>query len=225
MRKFAVIGLGRFGMRLATELSGSGAEVIAIDVKREEIESIRDKVSLAVRMDSADEEALKSQGIQNVDVAIVGIGEGRGGFEAAILTVVNLKNLGVKHIYARAISKVSGQVFKAAGATEIVYPEIEAAERWAYKLVSPQISEMIDIAPGYKLVRLTAPESFVDKTLADLQPRQKYNVNIVMIIRGTNAPDEAEGKVVQPMPLSAIYAGDTLILAGYEADIAKLPLK
>ncbi|MGE4286599.1 MAG: TrkA family potassium uptake protein [Phycisphaerae bacterium] len=223
MRKFAVIGLGRFGMRLATELSGSGAEVIAIDVKREEIESIRDKVTMAVRLDSADEEALKSQGIQNVDVAIVGIGEGRGGFEAAILTVVNLKNLGVKHIYARAISRVSGQVFKAVGATEIVYPEIEAAERWACKLVTPQISETINIAPNYKIARLKAPESFVGKTIADLQLRQRFNVNVVLISRGPNAGDEPQDKICTPMPLTVIYSGDTLILGGLESEISKLP--
>ena len=103
MARFAVIGLGRFGQKLAIALAMSGAEVIAIDKNRDTIELIADQVSHAVRLDSTDEEALKAQGIDKVDVAIIGIGQGTGrGFESAILTVVNLRQMGIKQIYARA---------------------------------------------------------------------------------------------------------------------------
>ena len=112
MKRFVVIGLGRFGKKLAIALAMSGAEVIAIDKQREEIDLIRDQVSLAVRLDSTDEEALKAQGIDKVDVAIIGIGQGTGsGFESAILTVVNLKQMGVPLIYARAEDLIAGEVF------------------------------------------------------------------------------------------------------------------
>jgi len=139
MKRFAVIGLGRFGKKLAIALAMSGAEVIAIDKNRDEIELIRDQVSLAVRLDSTDEEALKAQGVDKIDVAIIGIGQ--EGFEAAILTVVNLRQMGVKKILARAESPVSGEVFSKVGATDVIYPEIESAQRWAYKLIAPQIGE------------------------------------------------------------------------------------
>jgi trk system potassium uptake protein TrkA len=152
MKRFAVIGLGRFGKKLAIALAMSGAEVIAIDKDRSEIELIRDQVSHAVRLDSTDEEALKAQGVDKVDVAIIGIGQGHGGgqgFESAILTVVNLKQMGVKQIYARAEDPIAGEVFTKVGTTEVIYPEIESAQRWAYKLIAPQIGEKIDFAPGY----------------------------------------------------------------------------
>ena len=125
MKRFAVIGLGRFGEKLAIALSMSGAEVIAIDKDRMIIEDIRDQVTQAVRLDSTDEDALKAQGIDKVDVAIVGMGERGRAFESAILTVVNLKAMGVPQIYARAADLTSGQVFSAVGATDVVYPEIE----------------------------------------------------------------------------------------------------
>jgi len=80
MRRFAVIGLGRFGQKLAIALAMSGAEVIAIDKNRDAIELITDQVSHAVRLDSTDEEALKAQGVDKMDVAIIGIGQGGGGF-------------------------------------------------------------------------------------------------------------------------------------------------
>ncbi len=223
MKTFAVIGLGRFGHKLAVSLSMSGAEVIAIDIKRDQVELIGDQVSLAVRLDSTDENALRSQGVGKVDMAIVGIGQGAGGFEAAVLTVVNLKNLGVKKIYARAEHIIEGQVFEAVGATRVIYPELESAQRWAYKLIAPQIGEKIDFAPGYSLARVKAPKSFRDKTVVELQLRQKYNINLVAVKRGEQSGAE-NGKVINvPMPQTKIYENDTLMVAGSEADLAKLP--
>jgi len=229
MKRFAVIGLGRFGKKLAIALAMSGAEVIAIDKDRNEIELIRDQVSLAVRLDSTDEEALKAQGVDKVDVAIVGIGQGGGGgegFESAILTVVNLRQMGVKQIYARAEDLIAGEVFSKVGATDVIYPEIESAQKWAYKLIAPQIGEKIDFAPGYSLARIKAPASFDGKTLMDLQLRQKYNVNLVAIKRGEHSKTKKQekGQIINvPMPSTIIYQDDILMVAGSDADLAKLP--
>jgi trk system potassium uptake protein TrkA len=224
MRSFAVIGLGRFGQKLAIALAMSGAEVIAADKDRDEIELIRDQVSHAVRLDSTDEEALKAQGLDKVDVAIIGIG--RDGFESAILTVVNLRQMGVKQIYARAESLIAGEVLAKVGATDVIYPEIESAQRWAYKLIAPQIGEKIDFAPGYSLARVKAPPSFDAKTVMDLQLRQKYSVNLVAIKRGehSKAKKSEKGAIINvPMPSTVIYEDDILMVAGSDADLAKLP--
>lgn len=224
MKKFAVIGLGRFGQKLALSLSMSGAEVIAIDTKREEIENIRDQVSLAVRLDSTDKNALLAQGVDKVDIAIISIGQGTaGGFESAVLTVVNLKDLGVKEIYARAELTSAGKVFAAVGATQVIYPEIESAKRWAYKLIAPQVTEKIDFAPGYSMARVKSPASFNGKTVVELQLRQKYNINLIAIKRGDKS-QEGEGKIINvPMPNTVLYENDTLMLAGSETDLAKIP--
>ena len=226
MKQFAVIGLGRFGNKLAIALAMSGAEVIAIDRDREVIDSIRDQVSHCVRLDSTDEEALKAQGVDKVDVAIIGIGQRGRGFESAILTVVNLKQMGVKQIYARAENLIAGEVFSKVGATEVIYPEIESAQRWAYKLIAPQIGEKIDFAPGYSLARIKSPSSFDDKTVMDLQLRQKYNVNLVAIKRGEHSKGKKseKGAIINvPMPNTVIYQDDILMVAGSDADLAKLP--
>jgi trk system potassium uptake protein TrkA len=216
--------LGRFGQKLAIALSMSGAEVIAIDKNREVVELIRDQVSHAVRLDSTDEEALKAQGIDNVDVAVIGMGQ--EGFEAAILTVVTLRQMGIKQVYARAESLVAGEVFSKVGATEVIYPEIESAQRWAYKLIAPQIGEKIDFAPGYSLARIEAPDSFDGRTVMDLQLRQKYNVNLVLIKHSDEAKarkTEKDALINIPMPDTVIYKGDVLMIAGSDADLARLP--
>jgi trk system potassium uptake protein TrkA len=226
MKRFAVIGLGRFGQKLAIALAMSGAEVIAIDKDRDQIELIADQVSHAVRLDSTDEEALKAQGVDKVDVAIIGIGQSTGGFEAAILTVVNLRQMGIEQIYARAEDLIAGEVFSKVGATEVIYPEIESAQRWAYKLIAPQIGEKIDFAEGYSLARIKAPPSFDGRTVMDLQLRQKYNVNLVLIKRGENArkvKGEKDKIINVPMPGTIIYQDDILMVAGSDIDLAKLP--
>lgn len=224
MKRFVVIGLGRFGRKLAIALAMSGAEVIAIDKDRMIIEDLRDQVSLAVRLDSTDEDALKAQGVDKADVAIVGMGERGRAFESAILTVVNLKAMGVPQIYARAADLTAGQVFSAVGATDVIYPEIETAQRWAYKLIAPHIEEKIDFAPGYSLARVKAPASFNEKTVMDLQLRQKYNINLVAIKRDEANIKEKEDAIVNvPMPDTVIYFDDILMVAGSDLDLAKLP--
>lgn len=224
MKKFAVIGLGRFGKKLAIALSMSGAEVVAIDRERTIIDDLRDQVAHAVRLDSTDADALMSQGVNKMDVVIVGMGERGRAFESAILTVVNLKQMGVPQIYARAENLTAGQVLSAVGATEVIYPEIETAQRWAYKLIAPHIEEKIDFAPGYSLARLKAPASFDHMTVMDLQLRQRYNINLVAIKRAEVKKDEGEESVINvPMPSTVIYEGDVLMVAGSDPDLAKLP--
>lgn len=226
MRRFAVIGLGRFGHKLAVSLTMSGAEVIAIDRQSDQVERIRDEVAHAVRLDSTDVEALRSQGIDKVDVAIVGIGQGTAqGFEAGVLTVVNLRQVGVHQIYARAENLTAGEVFSKVGATDVIYPEIESAERWAYRLIAPQIWEKIDFAPGYSIAKVKAPPSFDGKSVVDLQLRQRYNANLVLIKRnGKEWAGKDKSPVVHvPTPETVVYEGDILMVAGSDADLVRLP--
>jgi len=134
--------------------------------------------------------------------------------------------MGIKQIYARAEDLIAGEVFSKVGATEVIYPEIESAQRWAFKLIAPQIGEKIDFAPGYSLARIKAPPSFDGKTVMDLQLRQKYSVNLVLIKRAENAEKtkEQDGKIINvPMPGTVIYQDDILMVVGSDPDLAKLP--
>jgi trk system potassium uptake protein TrkA len=219
--------LGRFGRRLAVSLTQSEAEVIAIDQNRDIVEEIRDEVTHAVRLDSTDEDALRAQGVEKVDVAIVGIGQSGRGFESSVLTVVNLKAMGVPRVYARAETIVQGQVLEKVGATEVIYPEIESALRWSGKLITPQIIDKIDLSPGYSLASVIAPNSFHEKSVLDLQLRQRFGVNLVSIKRGDNVEDKRQkGEIINvPFPETIIYAGDTLMITGSDENLSALPEK
>ncbi len=226
MERYAIIGLGRFGSRLATLLVDAGAEVIAIDKQRELVEAMRDRVTLAVCLDSTDEEALLAQGIDKVDVAIVGIGTA---FEASALTTVILKQIGVPRVIARATTSVRAQILSRIGADDIVNPEQESAERWRNRLMAPSIMERIELAEGFSLVQVAAPEKFAGKTLMELNVRNKYNVNVVAIRRTVAESDEEGIKRTRqfvlsvPMADTKIESGDVLLIIGDNESIRNFP--
>jgi len=234
MQRFAVIGLGRFGTQLARSLTRAGAEVLAIDKDRKIIEQISPEVTVAVRLDSTDEDALRAQGVDKVDVAIVGIGQD---FEANLLTTVTLKAMGVEHICSRAERIKHGEILRRIGADEVIFPKDESARRWSFKLMAPQISEKLEFAPGFSLAQYTAPPSFDGKTIVDLQLRKKYRVNLIGLRKTTDEPTDAdqspgrEGRrtarpiINVPVPETVINHGDLLWLVGSDEDLAALPDK
>jgi len=225
METYAVIGLGRFGTRLATLLADAGAEVIAVDRNRELVEDVRDKVSLAVCLDSTEEPALRAQGIDKVNAAVVGIG---ADFEAAALTTAILKQMGVHRVISRATSEIRAQILSRIGADDVVNPEKESAERWCGRLLAPEIMARIELAEGYSLVQVAAPESFHHKTLEDLAVRRKYRVNIVAIRRTVGAGELAAVRhrvISVPMADTVIEPGDVLVLIGADEAIEAFPAR
>jgi trk system potassium uptake protein TrkA len=226
MERFAVIGMGRFGRRLAIMLAEAGAEVIAIDRDRDLVEQVRDQVTLAVSLDSTNEAALRAQGIDEVDVAVVGIG---ADFEAAALTTVILKQLGVGRVVSRATSEIRAQVLDRIGADDIVNPEKESAERWANRLLAPSVIERIELAEGFSLAQVPVPAGFTGKTLEQLAIRRRYQVNVVAI-RRTLQDQAQEGKtkprhflIAVPMADSVIQPGDVLVVIGSNDAITAFP--
>lgn len=137
MLKYAVIGLGRFGGTLARELSGQGAEVIAIDTDEEALVKVRDHVSVALRMDGTDERALREQGVDGVDIAVVGMAQR---FEATQLATVVLRRMGVRRVIVKSATPLQDKILRRLGADEVISPEKESAVRLAQKLISPASS-------------------------------------------------------------------------------------
>ena len=226
MQRFAVIGLGRFGQGLARALAANGAEVVAIDRNPKLVESVRDDVTVAVRLDSTDREALLAQGVTDVDLAVVGIGDA---FEAAALTVAVLKDLGVPRIYARAENEIQGQILSRIGADQIVNPEHESALRWAHRLMLPNLKQYIEMGENHSMVYTVAPASFHHKTPAELALRRQYGVNLVAVKReirtATDSTEEPPAAAVVSVPEAdtAILPDDVLILVGSNEALSSLP--
>ncbi len=226
MDRFAVIGLGLFGRRLATLLAEAGAEVIAVDNNRELVESVRDEVTLAVCLDCTDEEALRAQGVDKVDVAVVGMGSN---LEISALTTVILKQIGVPRVITRATTGIRAQILSRIGADGVVNPEQESAERWRDKLMAPAMLERIVLGEEHSLVQVEAPKSFHNKTLAELDVHNKYSVLVVAIRRSVKRTDARGNEVVReqvlsgPGPHDTVMPGDVLTIIGRDEAIEKFP--
>jgi len=217
VRRFAVIGLGRFGTTLARELSRLGADVLAVDLLPENVARVADDVALAMVGDATQEKFLRECGVGSVDVAIVSMGES---FEATQLATVLLKRLGVPRVLTKSSVPVRIKILTRIGADEVVSPEKEGAERLAQKLLSPSLVEYLDLAGDRALVQVVAPPAMVGKTIGELDVRRRYNVNIVAIRKRVGADDETMNDL--PRPEDVIEADDILVVIGGDEEIQRL---
>ena len=224
MRQFAVIGLGRFGYSVAETLIKKGFEVLAIDIDEAKIEAVSDFATYAVQCDATDEKALKAVSTQNVDVAVVSIGEN---IEASILIVMTLRELGVQEIIAKAVTPIHGKVLKNLGVTKVIYPERDAAIRLAHSLIAPNILEHLELSPGYSIIEIPVPTKLAGKRLKESQVRTLFDVNIIAIkkrisrlIKGEERTEEVVN--FNPSADETLHKEDILVVIGKEENLERL---
>jgi len=223
MGVFAVLGLGGFGYHVTTTLAADGHEVVAIDSNKEKIQSLKEIVTQAILTDATDKETLKAIGIQEVDAAIVNLGE--EGFDSAMLVTLFLKEAGVKRIIVKVANEDQAKILTQIGATEVIFPEKDMAIRLAKRLGSPNVYDHIDIGEDLQIVELKAPANFEGKTVQKLDLRRKYNIQVIVIKRA-DSKTAGEGKacynVVLPLPNEIIQRGDHLTVMGDHKALDKL---
>jgi len=204
MRQVAVIGLGRFGSSVARTLAQSGCEVLAVDADAERVKAIVEEVTEAVQVDVLDEGALKALGLRNFEAVVVAIGHE---VKASILATVLLKEMGVSKIVAKAQDELHGKVLQRVGADLVVYPERDMGVRLAHTLLSRSILDEIQLSSEYSIFELQAPTQFLDRSLKELQLRQRFGMTILAVRRG-------EGVVISPEAGFVLITGDILVALG-----------
>ncbi|MCK4249405.1 MAG: TrkA family potassium uptake protein, partial [Candidatus Omnitrophica bacterium] len=216
---------GKFGQSVAETLSQKGKEVLAIDINEDRVRAVSELVSQAVELDSTDEKALRAAGIENVDAAVVAIGRG---LEASIMVTLNLKEIGVKEIVAKAVSEMHGKVLRKVGATRVVFPERDMGVRIAHSLLSVSTLEQIQLSNEHSIVEIIAPSVFVDKTLKELRLRSQYGVDVIALRRkiptvtDKGVTEIEEKLIVAPGADDVVNEGDVLVIVGSNNDIHKL---
>ena len=179
-KSFAVIGLGQFGISIVEELVGNGMDVIAIDSEEEAVKKISYLLPTVAVANSTDEEALKELGIKDVDAAIVAFGSH---IEASILTTVILKELGVKSIIVRVDDAYYMPIMKKLGASEVIMPQKAAGVALANRLGNEDFKDFYKLDDKYSIVSIVINNAYVPEKLKDLSLKDKYGVNIVLIMR------------------------------------------
>jgi trk system potassium uptake protein TrkA len=205
-----VIGLGRFGSAIASTLAELGHDVIGVDAEPEKVHQLADVIAQAIELDATDVRALRAVGIQDVDVAVVSIGEN---IESSLLVVMQLRELGIKTIIAKAVTPLHGRILEKIGVSRVIFPEREMAIRVAHSLVMPNVLDYIELSRDFSIVELPAPEEFVGRTLKQLELRPRFGLTLVAVKRRTT-PDGPEVTNIAPTADEMIRRGDVLALLG-----------
>jgi trk system potassium uptake protein TrkA len=209
-RTYAVIGLGRFGSAVARTLAEMGEEVIGIDSSEERVRELADVLSQAVQLEASDEKALREAGVQDVDCAVISIGEN---IEASLLVVMQVLGLGVPTVIAKAVTDLHGKILTKLGVSRVVYPEREMAARLAHGLVVPNALEYIELSKEYAIIDIDAPPQFAGHTLKELELRPRFGLTLIAIKR-PGAGSMGPITIVAPPADQRIEAGDVLSLLG-----------
>ncbi|MBE5847991.1 MAG: TrkA family potassium uptake protein [Lachnospiraceae bacterium] len=216
-KTYAVIGLGIFGSAVAKTLARAGMDVIAIDNNMLAVENVSDTVDNAVKADSTNIEQLREAGIQNCDVVILAMGSR---LEESLITIIHLRELGVKKIVAKANNNNYKYLLERAGATRVIQPEKEMGVRLASYIMTPNIQDMVRLDEKYAFVELKTPSLWQGKSLRELNLRASYGVNVIGI--------RAEGESAMHMVIDAgrpLSADETLMLIVDREQFDKLKLE
>lgn len=221
--KFAVIGLGQFGLAVAKRLSKKGAEVLAIDIDESRIELIKDDVAYAVALDSTDYKALYSQNVVDMDAVLVAIGEN---FEAQLITIVQLLEMKCKRIIARAMNDQQRMILEKMGVKEIISPENEAANIVSEMLFNPTMKNFLALPDNHEIAEIQAPARIVKKTVDEIDFEDSYNIQLIAIKRKYEEFENGrrifkQHLIRKPNRNIAIEKTDELILLGLTSEIQK----
>ncbi len=217
MKKLAVIGLGNFGFYLATYLYKKGYDVLAIDKNPPQVQAIKDNVSQAIVADTTDRGTVASLGLKEMDIVAVTIGSD---LAASILTTLNMSEIGVKKIVAKAISEPHQRILHKLGVYETFFPEKDLAISMAERLHNPNMLDYLPFMEGYGIVEFATPNQFIGKSVRELDLINRFGIQIVAIKE--LVPERLN---VIPTAQFVLKDSDVMILIGPNDSIEKLRKK
>lgn len=214
MKRVVVIGLGIFGSQLARQLYDKGIEVVAIDKNKDIVQRIKDHSTKAVLADATDKEVLESIGIAADDTVVISFGED---LSASTLLTLYLKEMQVREIIVKVPNEDYKRILLKVGASEAIIPEREMANKVARSIISPNVLEYLPISEDYTICELAPPTAFIGKSLAELDLRKRYQLQVIAI-----RDVLSESLQLVPRASSVIKDSDVLVIVGREEDIQKV---
>ena len=211
MKTVLLIGLGRFGKHIAMKMNELQHQVMAVDKNEERVEALLPYVTNAQIGDSTNEEFLKSLGVRNFDLCIVTIGSD---FQSSLETTSLSKELGAKLVVSRASRDIHAKFLLRNGADEVLYPERQLASWASIRYTSDHIADYVEIDEDYGIFEVEVPMNWYEKSIRELDIRNRYNVNILGIKR--------DGKISMNIaPDTQLRENDTIMVLGKLVDVQK----
>lgn len=212
MKQVLIIGLGQFGAALARALSGRGVQVLAVDREEELVQDVAADVDEAITFDATDERELASVSPAERDICVCAIGhEAR---ESAILVTALLRQLGAKHIIARANDALLERILRLVGAHEVVNPERAFGERLARRLLYQGLNDELPLGKDLMLIYIEVRPHMIGRSLAELDFRNRYRVTVVAIHRTVSGKEQ----LILPTAAVPLQAGDLLLIVAKQGE-------
>jgi len=205
-KTYAVLGLGRYGRAVAEELVKNGAEVLAVDIDSNNVNSAIETIPVCKCADITEPEAIKRLGIANVDVVIIAMASN---LEASVMAVTLCKEAGVETVIVKCGNEMHQKIFKRVGADQVIFPEKESGTRLAKNLLTSGFSEMIELSDEVSMVEIGVKDEWVGKTLIELSLRKKYSINVVAIRYGGKISTTVDPNLPLEKEMELIVIADT----------------
>lgn len=210
-RRFAIVGMGSFGFHLARSLFEKGHDVLAVDSDPDRLEAVRPFCSHTCLADASAGDEMEKAGVGAADVGVVAIGS----LDASILATLFLKEQGVREIVAKAVTAEHARILTRLGATEVVHPERDMAQRLAERLVAPSVLERMPFLEDHALVEFPSPSSLWGRTLAESGLRSEHRLAVVLIKRREKGVET----VAPPRGDQLLRQGDVLVVLARVEDV------
>ncbi|GBF51193.1 potassium uptake system NAD-binding protein [Leptospira ryugenii] len=224
-KKIAVIGLGSFGTMLTKYLFEEGHEVLAIDLQEDLVDAVKDFSTVSVCLDATDENALRSQAIDEMDIVVIALADD---FQTSVICADLLKKCGAVSIYARYQTELQQRVLSLLGVKNLFNPEEKAAKSMAEIVGYSSMRANFQVSEEYHVVEVNVPKRYVGKTIAEADIRHTYEINIITIKRPQEAKENKRASDVKQEKVLGIPKGnmtlrenDVLVLFASQTSLTK----
>ena len=212
MKSILIIGMGKFGHHLCTDLMKSNNEVMVMDINEEKVRDLIYDVAKVQIGDCTDPQVVKGLNVSKFDIVFVCIGTN---FQSSLEITSLVKEMGAKYVVSKANRDVHAKFLLRNGADEVIYPDRDTAERTAKKYSANHVLDYVALNDNYSIYEINPPQEWVGKTIRENNVRQNYNINIITL-------KENGGSRVLPTPDHCINEDDVLMVMGENADVEKL---
>ncbi len=191
-KTYAVFGLGRYGRAVASELSKSGAEVVAVDIDEEAVNDAAVEIPICKCADITDENALRQLGVRNFDVVIVAMA---GNLEGSVMATMLLKQAGVPTVIVKCADEMQKKILSKIGADKVLLPETESGTRLAKNILSSGFIDVIELSKDVSMIEMDVKKDWIGKNLIELDLRKKYSINVVSIRKNDEVMVDIDPKI------------------------------
>lgn len=214
MKRFVIIGLGNFGASVAEALHRAGHDVIALDTNENAVDRIAPLVGRAAVGDGKDARTLDRIGADEADAAVISTGDD---ITASVLTTLTLRDLGIREIYVKVISRDHARVMDKLGVTETIFPERESALRLGHRIANQTLLNYVQLGPDFSIQEMAVPDPWVGSSLRELELPRRFRVSVIAV------HDVLTDAILPvPDPDAPLKESDTLMLAGRDQHLAKV---